>query len=115
MKNKNIAYKAIFVPDGVLFLFENVSYFSPEDVTMRGNGEALFIELGNNIVNLTDRIIDKLLKNRTLFLYKAPRHSYDLNTPLIALKIEAALLDKLKATQENSRIDLVIHKIQKSK
>ena len=115
MKGKNIAYKAIFVEDGIIFLFEDLSYFSAEEVRLRCDDKALFIELGNNIVSLTDRIIDKLLKNRTIFLYKSPRYSYDLNVPLIALKIEAALLDKLKATRENSTIDLVIHKIQKFK
>ena len=96
MENKNIAYKAIFVEDGVIFLFQNVSHFSAEEVRIRSNDKDLFIELGDNIVNLTGKIIDKLLKNKTLFLYKAPEDSYDLDIPPIAFEIETAALDKLK-------------------
>lgn len=96
MENKNIAYKAIFVEDGVIFLFQNVSHFSAEEVRIRSNDKDLFIELGDNIVNLTGKIIDKLLKNKTLFLYKAPKDSYDSDTIPIAFEIETAALDKLK-------------------
>jgi len=34
--------------------------------------------------------------NGTLFLYKAPEDSYDLDIPPIAFEIETAALDKLK-------------------
>jgi len=96
MENKNIAYKAIFVEDGVIFLFQNVSHFSAEEVRIRSNDKDLFIELGDNIVNLTGKIIDKLLKNKTLFLYKAPEDSYAPDTTPIAFEIEQAALNKLK-------------------
>ena len=98
MRNKNFAYKAIFVEDGVIFLFENVSHFSAEEVRIRSNDKDLFIELGDNIVNLTGKIIDKLLKNKTLFLYKAPEDSYAPDTTPIAFEIEPAALNKLETT-----------------
>ena len=98
MENKNIAYKAIFVEDGVIFLFQNVSHFSAEEVRIRSNDKDLFIELGDNIVNLTGKIIDKLLKNKTLFLYKAPEDSYAPDTTPIAFEIEPAALNKLETT-----------------
>ena len=98
MRNKNVAYKAIFVEDGVIFLFENVSHFSAQEVRIKSNDKGLFIELGENIVNLTKKIIDKLLKNKTLFLYKAPEDSYDSDTTPIAFEIESAALNKLETT-----------------
>ena len=98
MENKNIAYKAIFVEDGVIFLFQNVSHFSAEEVRIRSNDKDLFIELGDNIVNLTGKIIDELLKNKTLFLYKAPEDSYAPDTTPIAFEIEPAALNKLETT-----------------
>jgi len=98
MENKNIAYKAIFVEDGVIFLFQNVNHFSAEEVRIRSNDKDLFIELGDNIVNLTGKIIDELLKNKTLFLYKAPEDSYAPDTTPIAFEIEPAALNKLETT-----------------
>ena len=96
MDNKNIAYKAIFVADGVIFLFQNISHFSAEEVRITGNDKDLFIQLGNNVINLTQKIVDELLRKKTLFLYRAPGDSYDPDTTPIAFEMEPEALNKLE-------------------
>jgi len=96
MENKNIAYKAIFVADGVIFLFEDISHFSAEEVRVISNDKDLFIQLGDNVVNLTEKIIDELLKKETLFLYRAPKDRYDPDSTPIAFEIEPVALNKLE-------------------
>jgi len=96
MENKNIAYKAVFVADGVIFLFQNISHFSAEEVRITRNDKNLFIQLGNNAINLTQKIVDELLKKKTLFLYRVPEDSYDPDTTPIAFEMEPEALNKLE-------------------
>jgi len=96
---KNMAYQALFLADGVVFLFKKTSGFTPDEVTAtidNDKGE-VFIELGRNVIKITEKIIKNLKKYKTMFLYEIPEGEYDPDSIPIAFELKTDAMDKLEA------------------
>jgi len=56
VSEKSFAYKAIFLADGIVFLFEALRPFEHEDVKMNHYNGDLFLELGHNVALITEKV-----------------------------------------------------------
>ena len=93
---KNMAYQALFLADGVVFLFKKTSGFTPDEVTATIDKGEVFIELGRNVIKITEKIIKNLKKHKTIFLYETQRE-YDSESIPIAFELRSDAMDKLQA------------------
>jgi len=94
---KNMAYQALFLADGVVFLFKKTSVFTPAEVTATIDKGEVFIELGRNVIKITEKIIKNLKKHKTIFLYETPEKEYDPDSIPIAFEMKTDAMDKLEA------------------
>ena len=114
---KNTAYQALFLADGVVFLFKKTSVFTPAEVTAtidNDKGE-VFIELGRNVIKITEKIIKNLKKHKTIFLYETPEKEYDPDSIPIAFEMKTDAMDKLEALwreKNNARQGKPAHRTQ---
>ena len=100
---KNFAYKAVFVADGIIFLFEEIKAFTTEDVRINlFNGE-LFLELGNNVTLITERILGYLIKTKRLFLYKGAFSAYEAEEQALAFETKPEVLARIQGAWEIAR------------
>lgn len=100
LSGKHFAYKAIFVSDGLIFLFEEVRPFTEEDVKINAYNGDLFLELGNNVVLFTEQILKHLIKTKNLFLYKSPFPDFQAENQIISLKAEPEILARIQGAWE---------------
>ena len=101
-KPKNLAYKAIFLADGIGFLFEEILPFSANGVQIGTDDEdRVFIALGENLILITSNIMRFLEKHRTFFLYRSPLESYDPESIPIAFEMEKDAMTRLKKLWES--------------
>ena len=113
---KNMAYQALFLADGVVFLFKKTSGFTPDEVTAtidNDKGE-VFIELGKNVIKITEKIIKNLKKHKTIFLYETQR-KYDSDSIPIAFELRSDAMDKLEVLwreKNNARQGKPAHRTQ---
>lgn len=97
---KNFAYKAIFAADGLVFLFEKITSFTPEDVKINVCNGELFLELGNNVALITERILKHLIGTRQLFLYKSLFSGYEAQEQVVAFEAESEVLARIQGAWE---------------
>jgi len=89
-------FQALFLADGVVFLFKKTSGFTPDEVTVIDNDKGeVFIELGRNVIKITEKIIKNLKKHKTIFLYETQRE-YDSDSIPIAFELRSDAMDKLE-------------------
>ena len=101
-KTKNLAYKAIFLADGIGFLFEEILPFSANGVQIGADDEGrVFIALGENLILITSNIMRSLERHRTFFLYRSPSGSYDPDSTPIAFEMEEDAMMRLKKLWES--------------
>lgn len=93
---KNIAYQALFLADGVVFLLRKISHFTVGEVEVRADEKGVYIGLGKNVAQITERIMDNLRKHKTIFLYHVPEGEYDPDTMPIAFEMKASAMEKLE-------------------
>ena len=111
---KNMAYQALFLADGVVFLFKKTSGFTPDEVTATIDKGEVFIELGRNVIKITEKIIKNLKKHKTIFLYETQRE-YDSESIPIAFELRSDAMDKLQALwreKNNARQSKPAHRTQ---
>ncbi|MFH1673186.1 MAG: hypothetical protein ABIF87_07155 [Pseudomonadota bacterium] len=98
--HKNFAYKTIFVGDGLIFLFEEIKPFTAQDVKINPYNGDLFIELGNNVALITEKILKHFIKTRHLFLYKSPFSAYEAEEQVLAFEAESEVLARIQGAWE---------------
>ncbi|MFH1673354.1 MAG: hypothetical protein ABIF87_08015 [Pseudomonadota bacterium] len=98
--HKNFAYKTVFVGDGLILLFEEIKPFTAQDVRINPYNGDLFIELGNNVALVTDRILKHFIKTRHLFLYKSPFSAYEAEEQKLAFEAEPEVLARIQGAWE---------------
>jgi len=111
---KNTAYQALFLADGVVFLFKKTSVFTPAEVTATIDKGEVFIELGRNVIKITEKIIKNLKKHKTIFLYETQRE-YDSDSIPIAFELRSDAMDKLEVLwkeKNNARQGKPAHRTQ---
>ena len=111
---KNTAYQALFLADGVVFLFKKTSVFTPAEVTATIDKGEVFIELGRNVIKITEKIIKNLKKHKTIFLYETQR-KYDSDSIPIAFELRSDAIDKLEVLwreKNNARQGKPAHRTQ---
>ena len=111
---KNTAYQALFLADGVVFLFKKTSVFTPAEVTATIDKGEVFIELGRNVIKIKEKIIKNLKKHKTIFLYETQRE-YDSDSIPIAFELRSDAMDKLEVLwkeKNNARQGKPAHRTQ---
>ena len=100
MKNQNeatnTAYQALFLADGVVFLLRKISHFTVSEVEVRADEKGVYIKLGRNLAQVTERIMENLRKHKTIFLYHVPEGEYDPDSMPIAFEMKAGAMEKLE-------------------
>lgn len=103
LSGKHLAYKAIFVADGVVFLFEEVKPFADEEVKINPYNGDLFLELGNNVALITEEVLHHLIETKHLFLYKSGYLRYEAKEQPIAFEAESEVLARIQGAWEATR------------
>jgi len=107
MKNqneaKNMAYQALFLADGVVFLLRKISHFTASEVEVGADERGVYIRLGRNVAQITKRIMENLRKYKTIFLYHVPEGEYDPDSMPIAFEMKAGAMEKLETLWETAK------------
>ena len=100
LSGKHLAYKAIFLADGVVFLFEDVKPFTDEEVKINPYNGDLFLELGHNVALITEKVLHHLIETKHVFLYKSGYLGYEAKEQAIALEVESEVLARIRGAWE---------------
>ena len=100
LSGKHLAYKAIFVADGIVFLFEEVKPFTDEEVKINPYNGDLFLELGHNVALITEKILHHLIETKHFFLYKSEYLGYEAKEQAIAFEAESDILARIQGAWE---------------
>ena len=97
---KNFAYKAVFVADGIIFLFEDIKPFTTENVRINLYNGDLFLELGNNVTLISEKILKYLIQTKRLFLYKTSLSAYEAEEQALAFETKPEVLARIQGAWE---------------
>lgn len=100
---KSFAYKAIFVEDGIILLFDRVKLFKQEDIRINIYGGELFLELGNNVALVTEDMLRHLIKTKNLFVYESVYETYEASNLKSAFELEPDVLARIQGAWEVMR------------
>jgi hypothetical protein len=103
LSGKSFAYKAIFVTDGVIFLFEELNPFAGEAVKINPYNGDLFLELGANVALLTEGILNHLVEAKYFFLYASMFSAYEAKEQTIAFEIKPEILARIHGAWEATK------------
>lgn len=119
-KEMRFAYKCILNENYVIFLFEKVNPFKEdEQIELKLIDNELFVLFGDNVVLLTEKIINVLKKKPIVvfaespfYVYEGEITSYTFEVDLQVLaKIEGALAVIKSLNQQKTIGDLAVEKI----
>jgi len=97
---KHFAYKAVFVADGIIFLFEDINAFTTENVKINLYKGDLFLELGSNVALITENILKYLMRTKCLFLYKTSLSAYEAEERALAFETKPEVLARIQGAWE---------------
>ena len=119
-KEMRFAYKCILNEDYVIFLFEKVNPFKEdEQIELKLIDNELFVLFGDNVVLLTEKIINVLKKKPIVVFAESPfyvyegeitSYAFEVDTQVLA-KIEGALAVIKSIKQQNSTENLTANKV----
>ena len=99
-KTKSFAYKVIYVENGLIVLFEKLRHFTKEKIKVKVIDSDLIIELGNNVMILTEPMINHMIKTNMLFLYECPFNLYEAKKQALAFKVDPGLTARIQGAWE---------------
>jgi len=98
--HKTFAYKAIFVEDGVILLFEKVKPFKEDEVKINIYNADLFLEMGDNVALITENILAHLIKAKYLFIYTSGYESYEADKQVVAFELQSEIVARIRGAWE---------------
>ena len=95
-KMTNFCYKAIMCKAGVILLFESFKDFQEREIKINYYNGDIYVELGSNVLLLTNNIINHLLQSPIIFICKGKYDSYEVFNIVKELEINTETLSQLK-------------------
>jgi len=105
---KSFAYKAIFVEDGIILLFDKVRLLKQEDIRINIYGGDLFLELGNNVALVTEDMLRHLIKTKNLFVYESVYETYKASNLRFTFELQSDILAKIQGAWEVMKKELPV-------
>lgn len=93
---KSFAYKIIYIENGLVVLFEKLRPFNEANIKLKLISSDLFLELGNNVMLITEDMIRHLITSGNLFLYEAKDGIYEAKNCRKALSADSQLMAKIE-------------------
>ena len=106
LSGKHFAYKAMFVADGLVLLFEEIEPFTGDQVKINVYNGDLFLELGNNVTLITEQILKHLVKTKNLFLYRSPFFAFQAEHQISSFEAEPEILARIHGAWEVAKRNL---------
>lgn len=100
LNKKSFAYKVIYVENGLIVLFDRLRRFKEDSIRIRITSGDLILELGNNVMLLTEDMIKHLIATKNLFLYQTTPNGYEAKKEELAFTAEPALIARIQGAWE---------------
>jgi len=98
--NMSFAYKVIYVENGLIVMFPRVRPFNEENIKVKTVGDDLILELGRNIVLVTEKMLRHLVKTQHLFLYESPDSAYEASERKMSFSADKETIAKVQGAWE---------------